>query len=154
MQIKEIGDRFREKEQHWQQTHNSFDSVKATPNEGKSCIGDDYPSEIEPRILRSSNSINGMTNEGSNSLRGNGSSNLMRSKRESRSHETENNFVMPPSLHDKKVTRKSDPPKVGRIGKTTRPVIATQAPLTHKRTSRDQVQGIKERDSKKKIWSR
>lgn len=61
---------------------------------------------------------------------------------------------MSSSLHDSKVTRKSDPPNVGRVGRATKPVIATQAPLNHKRASRDQVQGIRERDSKKKIWSR
>lgn len=153
-QVKEVEDRYKERELKWQQTHNSVDMVKATPVEGKykSCVGEDYPNENEPHILRSSNSINHSTNQGSAaSLRGNDSINQMRSKREFRSIETENNFV------DRKVMKKSDPPKIGRLGRATRPVMAApQAPLIHKRVSRDrdQVQGIKERDNKKKIWSR
>ncbi|KAK4263065.1 hypothetical protein QN277_028541 [Acacia crassicarpa] len=155
--VKEVEDRYKERELKWQQqTHNSVDAAKATPVEikYKTCTGEDYPSENEPHILRSSNSINQSTNRGSGvSLRGNDSINQMRSKREHRSIETENNFI------DRKVMRKSDPPRVGRFVRATasRPVMAApQAPLTHKRVSRDrdQVQGIKERDNKKKIWSR
>ena len=153
-QIKELEYSFREQEQQWEQADYYVDPLKATPNEGKSSLGDDYLSEIEPRILRSSNSVNQQMNQCSNSSRGNDSYHQTRNKREFRSTESENNFVMT-SLHDKKFTRKSDPPKIGRIGRgITKPVLATQALPNHKRASRDQVQGFKERDSKKKIWSR
>lgn len=141
--VKEVEDRYKERELKWQQqAHYSVDAVKATPDEGKykSCAREDYPSENEPQILRSSNSVNHSTNQGSAaSLRGNDSINQMRSKREFRSIETENNFV-----DNRKVMRKSDPPRLGRFGRATRPVMAApQAPLTHKRFSRDrdQVQG-------------
>lgn len=152
-QVKEVEDRFREREQRWQQAHYSVDAMKVTPDVGKNkaCTSEDYPRDIEPRILLSSNSVNRQMSQCSTaSLKGNDSTNQMRSKREFRSIETENNFV------DSKVMRKSDPPRIGRLGRPTRPVMAgTQAPLTtHKRVSRDQVQGIKERDNKKKIWSR
>ncbi|KAK7309590.1 hypothetical protein RJT34_06443 [Clitoria ternatea] len=160
-QIKELEDRYREREQQWQQTHCSVDAVNATPEVGKSYKSDECPSEIENGILRCSNSINRQINQGSSLFKGNDSSTQQtRSKRMFRSNDTENNFVIPSSsLHDRKVARKSDPPKILRGGKppATKPVIATQAaPLSHKRasTSRDQVQGIRERDSKKKIWSR
>lgn len=154
-QRKELEDRYREREQQWQQTHYSVDAVKATPNVAKSCTNDD-PSETEPRILRSANSAIRQMSQGSTLFKGNDSTHQIRSKRE-RSNEIENNCPMPSSLYDRKITRKSDPPKIVRVGRpATKPVIATQAPLSHKRasTSRDQVQGIKERDSKKKIWSR
>ncbi|XP_061343234.1 kinesin-like protein KIN-14R [Gastrolobium bilobum] len=160
-QMKELEERYREREQQWQQTHCSVDAVKATPDVvGKSCKSDECPSENEARILRCSNTVNRQISQGSILFKGNDSTQQIRSKREFRSNETENNFVMSSSstLHDRRrVTRKSDPPKIVKVGRpTTKPVIATQAPLSHKRasTSRDNVQGIRERDSKKKIWSR
>ncbi|KAF7829264.1 kinesin-like protein KIN-14R [Senna tora] len=152
--VKEVEDRFREREQRWQQSHYSVEVVKATPDAGKNktCTSQDCPPpEIEPRILVSSNSVNRLINQGSASLslKGNDSISQIRSKREFRSIETENNFV------DSKVMRKSDPPRIGRLGRPTKPAIAaTQPPLSHKRVSRDQVHGIKERDNKKKIWTR
>lgn len=156
-QVKEVEDRFREQEQRRQHTHYSVDAVKATPDEGKnkSCTNqEECPREIEPRVLMSSNSVNRQISQDSASLGlkgGNDSVNEMRSKREFRSIETENNNF----VDNRKVMRKSDPPRVGRVGRATRPVAAaTQvAPLTHKRVS-NQVQGIKERENKKKIWSR
>ncbi|TKY69978.1 Kinesin-4 protein [Spatholobus suberectus] len=155
-QMKELENRYREREQQWQQTHCFVDAVKATPEVGKSCMSEECPSEIEAGILRCSNSVNRQISQGSSLFKGNDSTHQIRSKREFRSND-ENNFVMSSSLHDRKVTRKSDPPKIVRGGRPTpRPVIANQAPVSHKRasTSRDQVQGIRERDSKKKIWSR
>ncbi|RDX82331.1 Kinesin-like protein KIN-14R, partial [Mucuna pruriens] len=156
-QMKELEDRYREREQQWQQTHCFMDAVKATPDVGKSCMSEECPSEIEAGILRCSDSVNRPIRQGS-LFKGNDFSHQIRSKREFRSNDVENNFVMSSTLHDRKVTRKSDPPKIVRGGgrPTPRPVIANQAPVSHKRasTSRDQVQGIKERESKKKIWSR
>ncbi|KAJ1382149.1 P-loop containing nucleoside triphosphate hydrolase [Sesbania bispinosa] len=152
-QMKELEDRYREREQQWQQTHCFVEAVKATPDLGKSCASD----EIEARILRSANSANRQINQGSTLSKGNDSTYQMRIKREFRSNDTENNFVMPSSLHDRRITRKSDPPKIVRtVRPITKPVIGTQATVSHKRTStsRDQAQGIRERDSKKKIWSR
>ncbi|XP_020217268.1 kinesin-like protein KIN-14R isoform X2 [Cajanus cajan] len=155
-QMKELEDRYREREQQWQQTHCFVDAVKATPEVGKSCTSEECPSEIDAGILRCSNSVNRQIIQGS-LFKGNDSTHQIRSKREFRSND-ENNFVMSSSLHDRKITRKSDPPKIVRGGRPTpRPVIGSQAAVvSHKRasTSRDQAQGIRERDSKKKIWSR
>ena len=159
-QLKELEDRYREREQQWQQqAHCSVDPGKATPDLGKSCMSGECPSENEPRILKSSNSVNRQISQGSTLFKGNNdSTRQIRGKREFRSNEAENNCVMSTSLHDRKVARKSDPPRITRaVRPTTKPVIGTtQAPLSHKRasTSRDQVQGIRERESKKKIWSR
>lgn len=160
--MKELEERYKEREQQWQQTHCYVEAAvkaAATPDIGKSCTSDECPSEIEARVLSSSNLANRQISQGSAALfKGNDSStHQIRNKRVFRSNETENNFAMPSSLHDRKITRKSDPPKIVRTGRpATKPVIATQAPLSHKRasTSRDQAQGIRERDSKKKIWSR
>ncbi|KAL2349000.1 hypothetical protein Fmac_003000 [Flemingia macrophylla] len=154
-QMKELEDRYKEREQQWQQTHCLVDAVKATPEVGKSCMGEECPSEIDAGILRSSNSVNRQISQGS-LFKGNNSPHQIRNKREFKSND-ENNFVMSSSLNDRKVARKSDPPKIVRGGRPTpRPVIASQAAVSHKRasTSRDQAQGIRERDSKKKIWSR
>lgn len=69
--------------------------------------------------------------------------------------ETENLSVLPSSLSDKR-SRKSDPPRVAKAVKTvTKPMaIAQGTMLNTRRVSRDQAQGMKERDNKKKIWSR
>ncbi|KAI4314441.1 hypothetical protein L6164_027349 [Bauhinia variegata] len=144
--------KMKELEEQWQKTDYFADPVKATPSEVKSSTRDVYTSENEPRILRSSDSVNRQRDKGSvASSRRNDSYDQIRRKRVLRSDETENKFGMLSSLHGSKVARKSVPPRVGRA---TKPVIAPQAPLNHKRHSRDQVQGIKEGDSKKKIWSR
>ncbi|KAL1315700.1 kinesin-like protein KIN-14R isoform X1 [Arachis hypogaea] len=154
-QMNELEKRYSERELQWQQqqqqTHCFVEAGKATPDVGKSRMsGGEYPSESEARILKSSNSVNPPTSQAS--------TNQIRSKREFRGNEAENNYGIPTSLHDRRVTRKSDPPRVARVVRpTTKPVIAAQAaPVSHKRasTSRDQVQGIKERETKKKIWSR
>ncbi|RVW57345.1 Kinesin-like protein KIN-14R [Vitis vinifera] len=68
----------------------------------------------------------------------------------------ENNTIVSNSSNDNR-TRQSDPPKpFARLTKAVKPVgAANRRPsLTHSKTSRDQVQGIKERDTKKRIWSR
>ncbi|KAG5007753.1 hypothetical protein JHK85_026295 [Glycine max] len=174
-QMEQLEDRYREREQQWQQTDSFVDATvkAATPDVGKSCMSEECPSEIETGILRCSDSENRQISQGSSLFKGNGSTrkisqgsclfkgndstHKIRSKREFRSND-ENNFAMPSSLqHDRRVARKSDPPKIVRgLRPTPRPVTANLAPVSHKRasTSRDQVQGIKERDTKKKIWSR
>ncbi|CAK8537118.1 unnamed protein product [Lathyrus sativus] len=158
-QMKELEEKYKEREQQWQQTH-QVEAVKvvATPEIVRSHANDECPNEFEARILCSSNSVNRPTNQSSALLKGNDSTHPMRNKRQFRSNEVENHYAMPrTSLHDRKITRKSDPPKIVRTGRlaTKPPVITNQAPVSHKRasTSRDQAQGVKERDSKKKIWS-
>jgi len=156
--MKELEDRYREREQQWQQTHSYVDAVRATPDIGKSFMNEECPSEIEAGLLRCSDSVNRQTSQGSSLFKGSDSTNKIRSRtREFRSND-ENNYVMSSSsLHDRRrVTRKSDPPKIIRsVRPTPRPATGNQAPVSHKRTStsRDQVPGIRERESKKKIWS-
>ncbi|KAK0603410.1 hypothetical protein LWI29_004680 [Acer saccharum] len=155
-QIKELEQKLKEQEQQLQSrlSHDFVDLIRATPNEGKSCIKDDeVMSDIDIRILRSSNRP---MSQGSVLPKGKDYLHPTRKKRESRSGETENTTnIASASLYDNK-KRKSDPPKVARVIRTAKPVTTTiQGPSTNKRLIRDQaVLGIKERDSKKKIWSR
>jgi kinesin family protein C2/C3 len=149
-QIKELEDKLRVQGQQWQHTHDFTDAVI----EVKPSIRDENVNEIEPHILRSSNSVNRPMSQGSILLKGIDSLHETRRKRELRNADIENNFIVSPYLIDTKFSRKSDPPKMARVVRTTKPAIAAQGLLTHKRASRDPVQGIKERDNKKKIWSR
>ncbi|XP_022751140.1 kinesin-like protein KIN-14R isoform X1 [Durio zibethinus] len=155
--IKELEDRLREQEQQLQcaLARDFTDVIRATPNEGKCRRDDEFTSEAEPRILRSSNSIGRPLSQGYKQPRVSDSLHETRKKRYSRSGETENNMVISASLNDKRA-RKSDPPKIARVVRTAKPtmVTAAQGPLTHKRINRDQFQAAKERDNKKKIWSR
>ena len=151
-QIKELEDRLKEQEQQLQcaLARDFADVIRATPNEGKCRSDDEFTSEAEPHILRSSNSIS----HGSKQPRVSDSLHETRKKRYSKSCETENNMVISASMNDKRA-RKSDPPKIARVVRTAKPsIVAAQGPLIHKRINRDQVQAAKERDSKKKIWSR
>lgn len=158
-QIKELEDKLKEQEQQFQcrLSRDFADLIKSTPNEVKTSKGDDeVMSDIDLRILRSSNSVNRPMSHGSILPRGNGHQHETRKKRNSRSGETENNNILKSSSYENK-KRKSDPPRVAatRVMRTAKPVTATiQGPSVHKRINRDQVQGIKERDTKKKIWSR
>ncbi|XP_012437262.1 kinesin-like protein KIN-14R [Gossypium raimondii] len=156
--IKELEDRLREQEQQLQcALARSFaDTIAASPSEGKWRKDDESMNEAEPHILRSSNSTS--SRPLSHGLKQPRISDLVhepRKKRYSRSGETENNMVMAASLADKRA-RKSDPPKIARGVKTTKPgSLAAQGPVAHKRViNRGQVHGAMERDSKKKIWSR
>ncbi|KAK9284924.1 hypothetical protein L1049_024105 [Liquidambar formosana] len=153
--IKELEDKLREKEQKSRMlTLDSADVSRATPNEGKLCSRDVFMCDTESHILRSSNSMNRPMSQGSILLRGIDSLHDIKRKRDSRSSETENNAIVSNSLNDRKA-RKSDPPKpIARVTRTAKPVITAQRPFTLNRISRDQVQGIKEKDNKKKIWSR
>ncbi|XVE83041.1 hypothetical protein DITRI_Ditri16bG0055000 [Diplodiscus trichospermus] len=155
--IKELEDRLREQEKQLQcaLARDFADVIRATtPNEGK-CRRDEFMSEAEPHILRSSNSVSRPLSQGSKQPRVSDSIPETRKKRQSRSGETENNTVISASLKDKRA-RKSDPPKIARVVRTAKPatVAAAQGPLTHKRINRDHIQAAKERYSKKKIWSR
>lgn len=148
----------REQELQLQCSQDYMDATRATPAEEKTMhIRDELMSDVEAHILRSSNSVNRPMSQGSN--RGNHSNHEKRKKREFKSGDTENNttILLPTSFNDNK-SRKSDPPKIARVTRVTKPATntaaAAQGPLTHKRNTRDQVQGVKERDAKKKIWSR
>lgn len=159
LQIKELEDRLKEQEQQFQcrLSRDFVDLIRSTPNEVKASKRDDeVMSDIDLRILRSSNSVNRPMSHGSVLPRGNDHQHESRKKRDSRSGETENNNILKSSLYENK-KRKSDPPKVAatRVMRTAKPVTTTiQGPSIHMRINRDQVQGIKERDAKKKIWSR
>lgn len=135
------------------QTCNFPDGLRATPSEGKACGRDEcFIRDIEPQVLGISNSINRPMSQGSALPRRNASLHETR-KRESRSGDSENNMLT--TLNDKKI-RKSDPPKIARVMRTTttKPVSSAQGPMTHKRNVKDQAPGAKERDTKKRIWSR
>ncbi|KAF8411339.1 hypothetical protein HHK36_003886 [Tetracentron sinense] len=158
--IKELQDKLREREKQAEcMLLHSADKSRVTPNEGKSWSREESICEIDPQILRSSNSTNRTMIQGSVLLRGSDSLREIRRKRESRSGETENNFMAPTSSFEKKVVlptefnkvRQTDQSKIFARGtKTTKPA---QRPFSYSRIDRDQVQGIKERDSKR-FWSR
>lgn len=140
-----------------QGTHDCEEMRTATPSLGKSFAHDMVMTDMESRILRSSNSISRPMSHGS-SFHGHTGEALLpeqRRKRNSRAGETENLFVPPSSLNDKRI-RKSDPPRVTKAVRTvTKPVTTAQgATLNTRRVSRGQVQGVKEKDNKKKMWSR
>ncbi|KAA8546680.1 hypothetical protein F0562_003089 [Nyssa sinensis] len=155
--IKELEDKLKEQEQQLAcaLTVDSTASVRGTPLEGRCFVRDELMNEAEHHILRSSNSMNRPRSQGSISLKGNDSLHDTRRKRLSRNGETENNnIIVSTSVIDNK-GRQSDPPKpFVRVTRTAKPVTNAQRPFTHNRTSRDQVQGIKEKDNKKRIWSR
>lgn len=146
----------RERELHLPCTHDYVDATRATPAEAKTIMHarDEIMSDVEAHILRSSNSVNRPMSQGSN--RGNNSNSKTRRKREFKSGNAENNNVLLPASFNDNKARKSDPPKTARVVRITKPATnaVAQGPLTHKRNTRDQVQGVKERDAKKKIWSR
>ncbi|KAG5534331.1 hypothetical protein RHGRI_022456 [Rhododendron griersonianum] len=149
--VKELEDKLREQEQQYVSKLSLDPTVRATPLEGKRCIRDDTMNDTEHHILRSSNSINRPMSLGSTLPKGNIPFHGTR-KRLSRNSEPENN-----SLNDKK-GRHSDPPKpFSRVARTTvkQPVVTTsKRPVAHNQTTRDPVQAIKERENKKRIWSR
>ncbi|KAI8540896.1 hypothetical protein RHMOL_Rhmol08G0021000 [Rhododendron molle] len=149
--VKELEDKLREQEQQYVSKLSLDPTVRATPIEGKRCIRDDTMNDTEHHILRSSNSINRPMSLGSTLPKGNIPFHGTR-KRLSRNSEPENN-----SLNDKK-GRHSDPPKpFSRVARTTvkQPVVTTsKRPVAHNQTTRDPVQAIKERENKKRIWSR
>ncbi|KAL2551316.1 Di-glucose binding protein with Kinesin motor domain [Forsythia ovata] len=93
--------------------------------------------------------------QGSVLVKENDSLQEVRKKRLSRrKSEVENNTIVPTPVSDNK-GRQSDPPKpLSRVSRTTKPVISTQRPVIRNKINRDPVLGIKERDSKKRVWSR
>ncbi|KAL0449513.1 UNVERIFIED_CONTAM: Kinesin-like protein KIN-14R [Sesamum latifolium] len=156
--IKELEDKVREQEKQLTSTMTSESAIplrSSTPNESKQTVREETANEAEHRVLRSLNSVNRRGSQGSVLVKEYDSLNEGRRKRLSRNSEVENNGVVPTPASDNKC-RHSDPPKpVPRVLKTTKPVAtATQRPIVRSKTSRDPVLGIKERDSKKRMWSR
>ncbi|KAK6923855.1 Kinesin motor domain [Dillenia turbinata] len=154
--IKELEDKLREQQQQqkldYKLAPSCPDKSRTTPNAVKVISRDEHISDIEPRILRSSNSTSRSANGGTAVT--DYHLHESRRKREFSIGETENNMNLP-SLTDKKI-RRSDPTKpTGRLSRTTtRPLsTAVQRPTPHTRINRDQVQGVKD-NNKKKIWNR
>ncbi|KAH0865824.1 hypothetical protein HID58_083035 [Brassica napus] len=161
--IKELEVRLKEQELHVQQmaaTREFPDIASATPNEVKTCFkednfGNENAESNNNNILRTSNRLKASAARRNDSLNLN---EVTRKKRVSRSGETENNGGDEPQMKEKRI-RKSDPPKVGaRLTRPTRPVSSSnQVPVAQKRVvSREQQQAVvgKERDPKKKMWTR
>ncbi|KAJ8765447.1 hypothetical protein K2173_014569 [Erythroxylum novogranatense] len=153
--IKELEAKLAEQEKQFQclQSSDTVEVTKATPIEGKGRVKDDeIMVDVEAHILRNANSMTRPRSQGSTLPRTSDTLGATGKKRQSRGAETENNIIIPTAY----MGRKSDPPKVARTLRTTKPTtIGVQVPLTtHKRLLRDQGQVIKERDAKKKIWSR
>ncbi|KAF2620267.1 hypothetical protein F2Q68_00042073, partial [Brassica cretica] len=161
--IKELEVRLKEQELHVQQmaaTREFPDIASATPNEVKTCFkednfGNENAESNNNNILRTSNRLKATAARRNDSLNLN---EVTRKKRVSRSGETENNGGDEPQMKEKRI-RKSDPPKVvARLTRPTRPVSSSnQVPVAQKRVvSREQQQAVvgKERDPKKKMWTR
>ncbi|CAN6900321.1 unnamed protein product [Brassica oleracea] len=161
--IKELEVRLKEQELHVQQmaaTREFPDIASATPNEVKTCFkednfGNENAESNNNNILRTSNRLKASAARRNDSLNLN---EVTRKKRVSRSGETENNGGDEPQMKEKRI-RKSDPPKVvARLTRPTRPVSSSnQVPVAQKRVvSREQQQAVvgKERDPKKKMWTR
>ncbi|KAG1362267.1 hypothetical protein COCNU_10G004860 [Cocos nucifera] len=134
----------------------SDDALKfATPTEGKAFSRDESTSETDPRILRSSNSVNKpLTGPGSILLQGAEPLHEIKRKRELRSTmvgKSENNIIVPTTLVEKRIqpselgkVRKIDPTKA--FGRLTRKVVATQKVFPHSRNNQEK--------DKIKVWTR
>ncbi|KFK32797.1 hypothetical protein AALP_AA6G289700 [Arabis alpina] len=156
--IKELEVRLKEQELHIQQmaTTREFPDVSsATPNEVKSCFKEDNfgnENAESSNILRTSNRLKTASTRRNDSLNPN---EMTRKKRVSRSNETENNGD--DHMKEKRI-RKSDPPKVlPRVVRPTRPGSSNQVPVAQKKVVINREQQVpvgKERDPRKKIWSR
>ncbi|KAL3630147.1 hypothetical protein CASFOL_023131 [Castilleja foliolosa] len=149
--INELEDKVREQEKQ-------LASTKIPDHvENKQPVREEQTNESEHCILRSLNSVNRRGSQGSVPVKENEAPREAQKKRFSRNGDIENNNrVVPTPVSDIK-GRHSDPPKhVPRVSRTTKPVITTQRPVSARstKTSRDPVQGIKERDSKKRMWTR
>ncbi|KAK4769278.1 hypothetical protein SAY86_027428 [Trapa natans] len=157
--IKELEDKLRQHEQQLQcQGDHECNGMRTImPRIGKGFLDDLVVTDMESHILRSSNSISHTPSQGS-LIKTHASEAILqerRRKRNSRSGETENLLVPPGSLNDKRI-RKSDPPRVTKMVGPVRKAIPTSqgVALNSRRVSRDQVQGMNERDNKRKMWSR
>lgn len=162
LQIKELEDKLREQEliASTMSSASTTNPLKSTPVENKLSVREIMTNEAEHRILRSLNLANRRGSHGSGPVKANESLHEVRKKRLSRTSEVENNSGVPPSVSDHTYKgRRSDPPKLAAgLSRTTKPSITGQrpvvAPAARIKTSRDPVQGVKERDSKKRMWTR
>ncbi|KAL6518600.1 Kinesin-like protein KIN-14R [Orobanche gracilis] len=145
--IKELEDKVRKQEKQLASTIKS----EPTPMETDQPIKEEIPDESQRRILRSLNSVNRRDSQGSVLIKENDApTHEIRKKRFSRNGEVENNGVVPTPTG-----RHSDPLKhVPRVSRTTKSVIMAPRPVPRTKTTRDPVQGVKERDSKKRMWTR
>ncbi|KAJ8557432.1 hypothetical protein K7X08_003057 [Anisodus acutangulus] len=174
--IKELEDKIKEQEQQL--------ACMITDSDAK----EDLTSDIEQRILKTSNTFNRQASQvGSNFPKGKDSVQQVRRKLSSTNSETENYGVLPNSTEqdylqearrkrlskngevEKNVgaisvsdrrTRQSDPlrPVATGVARGTKPTTSStnaQRPLIRNKTSREPVQGgVKERDTKKRMWTR
>ncbi|KAM3283226.1 kinesin-like protein KIN-14R [Capsicum chacoense] len=191
--IKELEDKIKEQEQQLEcmVTDSDAKSIRSTPLISRCSSRDDLTSDIEQRILKSSNALNRQAIQGSNLPKGKDSVQQVRRKRLSTNSEAENNGVLPTSVHNRteqdclqearrkrlsrnsdveknvapaisandRRTRQSDPPRpvatgVARGTKPTTTTTNAQRPFIRNKTSREPVQGVKERDAKKRMWTR
>ncbi|CAM8879294.1 unnamed protein product [Rhodiola kirilowii] len=165
LKIKELEEKLREQKQKFEclTTQEASEASKATPNKSKLTSRDSMMSDIDSsQILRSSNSTTGRYSQGSDLLKGIDTLQERRRKRDSKCVETEN--VMLSSLLTDKKIRQSDPPKpiaggsrVSRPAKLATTTGSQRLVPTASRLSRDPqavVTSNKEKDSKKRIWSR
>lgn len=157
MQIKELEEKLREQEQQLaaaKMVSESTNPLKSTPSENKvPPVREEMTNEAEHRILRSLNLANRRASHGSAPVK-----EEVRKKRLSRNSEVENNGGgVPPSGSDHAYKiRRSDPPKpaAGGVSRATKTSITGPRPVARVKTTRDPVPGIKERDSKKRMWNR
>lgn len=162
MQIKELEEKLREQEQQLaaaKMLSESMNTLKSTPMENKvPPVREEMTNEAEHRVLRSLNLANRRGSHGSALVKENDSGHEVRRKRLSRNIEVENNGGgLPPTASDHPYkTRRSDPPKpaTGGVSRTTKPSLTGTRPVARVKTTRDPVPGIKERDSKKRMWNR
>ncbi|KAL6552106.1 Kinesin-like protein KIN-14R [Orobanche gracilis] len=146
--IKKLEDKVREQEKQLASTIKS----EPTPMEIEQPIKEEIPDESQRRILRSLNSVNRRDSQGSVLIKENNapSPHEVRKNRLSRNGEVENNGVVPAPIG-----RHSDPLKhVPRVSRTTKSVITAPRPVPRSKTTRDPVQGVKEKDIKKRTWTR
>ncbi|XP_073034581.1 kinesin-like protein KIN-14R isoform X1 [Primulina eburnea] len=156
--IKDLEDKLREREKQLESTTLSESSnlLRSTPVEAKRVIIDEVANEVEHHILRSTNSMNRQVIQAPSVMVKENDSLLheARKKRFSSNSEVENKVVVRTPVGDNK-GRHSDPPKqFARVSRMSKPIAPAQRPLVRKVVSRDPVQEIKERDSKKRMWSR
>ncbi|XP_057783910.1 kinesin-like protein KIN-14R [Salvia miltiorrhiza] len=157
--IKELEDKLREQEQQLasRMISESANQLNSTPVDNKLPVREEMTNEAEHRILRSLNLANRRGSNGSAPVKENGHFHEVKKKRLSRNSEVENNGVPPPVSDHAYKSRRSDPPRpaaAAGASRATKPSVTVQRPVARVKTTRDAVQGIKERDSKKRIWTR
>lgn len=125
-------------------------------------VREEATNEADHRILKSSNSVNRRISQGLAAVKEHHDSyqeTTRRKRLSSRSDDVENKAVVPTPVSDNK-SRHSDPPKPAppRVSRTYKPTVAaSQKQVVRGKMSRDHQPtqgGIKERESKKRMWTR